>query len=119
MSAPRTAYVTGGSAFIGGRLIRRLVEDGWAVRALARSDSSAARVQAARAEPVTADLDDVTAMRAGAEGCSTAFHAAAVVREWGPWEEFEHGNVGGRRTPSRPAARPGSAASCTSAPRRP
>jgi len=31
------AFVTGGSGFIGGRLIERLRAEGWAVRALARS----------------------------------------------------------------------------------
>src|SRR2546421_605875 len=40
--AERSAFVTGGSGFIGGRLIRRLVGDGFGVRALARSDRSAA-----------------------------------------------------------------------------
>ena len=47
--AERTAFVTGGSGFIGGRLIRRLVRDGWSVHALARSESSAAAVEAAGA----------------------------------------------------------------------
>jgi len=36
-----SAFVTGGSGFIGGALVRRLVADGWTVRALARSDSPA------------------------------------------------------------------------------
>ena len=31
-----SAFVTGGSGFIGGALVRRLVTDGWTVRALAR-----------------------------------------------------------------------------------
>ena len=65
----RTAFVTGGSGFIGGRLIRRLVGDGWRVRALARSDAAAAKVADAGAEPARGDLDDAESMRAGAEGC--------------------------------------------------
>ena len=40
----RTAFVTGGSGFIGGRLIERLVPTGWEVRALARSRSSSDEV---------------------------------------------------------------------------
>ena len=72
-----SAFVTGGSGFIGGRLIRRLVADGWTVRALARSESSAAKVRDAGAEPVMGDLDDVAAMADGARGCEYAFHAAA------------------------------------------
>jgi nucleoside-diphosphate-sugar epimerase len=91
--AERTAFVTGGSGFIGGRLIRRLAGDGWRVRALARSDRSAAAVEGAGAEAVRGNLDEVEAMRAGAEGCELAFHAAAFLGDWGRREEFERGNV--------------------------
>jgi nucleoside-diphosphate-sugar epimerase len=93
--AERTAFVTGGSGFIGGRLIRRLVADGWRVRALARSDRSARAVEEAGAEAVAGDLDQVEAMRAGAVGADVAFHAAAFVGEWGSREDFERGNVVG------------------------
>ena len=34
-------------------------------------------------------------MRAGAEGCELAFHAAAMLGDWGSREEFERGNVQG------------------------
>ena len=95
--AERSAFVTGGSGFIGGRLIRRLVRDGWRVRALARSDGSAAAVERAGAEAVRGDLDDVDAMRAGAVGCEVFFHSAAVLGAWGKREEFERGNVEGTR----------------------
>jgi nucleoside-diphosphate-sugar epimerase len=91
------AFVTGGSGFIGGRLIERLRHDGWDVRALARSDASAAKVAERGAEPVRGDLDDAGAMRAGAEGCEYAFHAAAALGEWGRREDFERGNVTGTR----------------------
>jgi nucleoside-diphosphate-sugar epimerase len=92
-----TAFVTGGSGFIGGRLIKRLVGDGWRVRALARSDSSAAKVSELGAAPVQGDLGDRAGMQAGAEGCEYAFHAAAHLGEWGTREEFERDNVGGTR----------------------
>ncbi len=91
------AFVTGGSGFIGGRLIERLRSDGHEVRALARSDSSAGKVSARGAEPVRGDLTDGDSMRAGAEGCELAFHLAAKVEDWGPWEEFEQGNIVGTR----------------------
>ena len=91
----KTAFVTGGSGFIGGRLVRRLVGDGVAVRALARSDESAGVVGGLGAEPVLGSLGDAGAIAAGAEGCDIAFHLAAHVEEWGPIEEFERVNVGG------------------------
>ena len=90
-----TAFVTGGSGFIGGRLIRRLVGEGWTVKALARSESSAAKVREAGAEPVMGDLDDVAAMTEGARGCEYAFHSAASLGEWGKREDFVRGNVTG------------------------
>ncbi len=90
-------FVTGGSGFIGGRLIERLVADGHAVRALARSDGAAAKVRERGAEPVNGDLSDRAAMRAGAEGCELAFHAAAMLGDWGKREDFERGNVEGTR----------------------
>lgn len=92
-----TAFVTGGSGFIGGRLIARLVGEGKPVRALARSDAAAAKVAALGAEPVRGDLGDRASLAAAAAGATTAFHLAAHLGEWGPWEEFERGNVEGTR----------------------
>jgi nucleoside-diphosphate-sugar epimerase len=90
-----TAFVTGGSGFIGGRLIERLVRDGVAVRALARSDQSAGTVAGRGAEPVRGDLSDRDSLEAGAGGADVAFHLAAHLGDWGDWEEFERGNVDG------------------------
>jgi len=89
------AFVTGGSGFIGGALIRRLVAEGHEVRALARSERSAERVRALGAEPVRGDLEHRASLCAGAEGCELAFHAAAEVQEWGPWDAFARANVVG------------------------
>jgi len=86
-------FVTGGSGFIGGALIPRLVADGHEVRALARSDRSAQTVRDLGAEPVKGDLGERASLAAAAAGCEQAFHAAAEVEEWGPWEDFVRGNV--------------------------
>jgi nucleoside-diphosphate-sugar epimerase len=96
-SAPRTAFVTGGSGFIGSALIRRLVAEGWAVHALARSDASAAAVREPGAEPKPGDLADRKAMQEAASGCDTTFHLAAHLGMWGDWEDFVQGNVEGTR----------------------
>ncbi len=100
-------FVTGGSGFIGGRLIERLRGDGHEVRALARSSSAAERVRARGAEPVTGELGDVEAMRAGATGCELTFHAAAMLGDWGKREEFERGNVEGTANALRACAEAG------------
>jgi nucleoside-diphosphate-sugar epimerase len=91
------ALVTGGSGFVGGRLIERLVAEGNEVRALARSDSSAARVRDLGAEPALGDITDRASLEAAAAGCELAFHAAARLSDAGPWEEFERDNVEGTR----------------------
>jgi nucleoside-diphosphate-sugar epimerase len=93
--AVASAFVTGGSGFIGGRLIERLLADGHSVRALARSEAAVARVRERGADPVRGELADTAAMRAGAEGCELAFHAAATLGDWGEPEKFRRGNVEG------------------------
>jgi nucleoside-diphosphate-sugar epimerase len=95
VEASDTAFVTGGSGFIGGALIRRLTADGWRVRALARSERSAGRVGELGAEAVRGELDDAASIRAGAEGSEVAFHAAAAVADWGSRDDFLRANVTG------------------------
>jgi nucleoside-diphosphate-sugar epimerase len=96
-----TVFVTGASGFIGGRLIERLRADGHTVRGLARSKTAAERVRDRGAEPVMGDLSDTAAMRAGADGCELAFHAAAMLGDWGKREDFERGNVQGTQNALR------------------
>ena len=71
-----TAFVTGASGFIGGRLAERLVARGDDVVALARSDASAARVVDHGARPVAGHVLDEDALAAGMAGCDIAFHVA-------------------------------------------
>lgn len=107
MTERQGAFVTGGSGFIGGRLVRRLAGEGWRVRALARSERSAARVESLGAEAVAGDLDDVAAMTAGADGCDVAFHLAAHLGQWGDREQFERDNVTGTENALAACARAG------------
>ncbi len=92
-----SAFVTGGSGFVGAALIRRLVADGWTVRALARSPQSEAKVRESGAEAVRGDLGDAGALERGARGSDVAFHSAARLGDFGPWAEFRRVNVGGTK----------------------
>jgi nucleoside-diphosphate-sugar epimerase len=91
------AFVTGGSGFIGGRLVKRLVGEGRPVRALARSAASARRVAELGAEPVRGDIADPASLVSATAGAEVAFHLAAHLGEWGAWSDFERGNVEGTR----------------------
>lgn len=74
----RSIFVTGGSGLIGGALVARLIADGDAVVALARSDSGAAKLRAAGAEVVRGRLLDERALAVAMAGCELVFHVAGV-----------------------------------------
>jgi nucleoside-diphosphate-sugar epimerase len=92
------AFVTGGSGFLGGALIRRLKAEGVEVVALARSRASAEKVARLGATPFVAALTDGAALGAGMQGCDTVFHAAAHFVEWDAYEAFYQANVVGTAT---------------------
>ncbi len=71
------AFVTGGTGFIGSRVVKRLRDRGDDVVALARSPEKAAGLDA---QVVQGDLGDADAIRRAMEGCQAAFHIAADYR---------------------------------------
>src|SRR5690606_40804418 len=102
-----TAFVTGGSGFVGRNLSRALCARGDTVRALARSEAAQATVRAAGAEPVPGDLEDMAALRRGIAGCDAVYHAAAKVDDFGDPAEFERINVTGTENVLRAAEEAG------------
>ena len=101
-------FLTGGSGFIGGALCARLVEDGDAVRALARSPQAAERVAAHGAEPWDGHVLDEDRLAAGMAGCAVAYHVAGVNTHC-PHDPqlLMRVNVGGTEAVVRAAARAG------------
>jgi nucleoside-diphosphate-sugar epimerase len=74
------AFVTGGTGFIGGRVVAKLRERGDDVVALVRSPGKAGKLRDLGCELVSGELGDRDAMRAGMEGCDGVFHIAAVYK---------------------------------------
>lgn len=72
-------FLTGGSGWVGGAVLRRLVADGHRVRALARSDIAAERVVASGGTVVRGDLLQSGDWESALQGCDTLFHIAGEV----------------------------------------
>lgn len=91
--------VTGGSGFVGRHLILTLLAEGDEVLALARSEESAAVVEALGATVVRGDLvalaSDPAPLTDALRGVHTVVHAAAEVRPGGDPAALERINVGG------------------------
>ena len=101
--------VTGGSGFIGGRLIRKLAEQGFSVRATHRRDGPAP-IAGVEWWPLTA-LDEERRLAESVAGCDAVVHLAALAHQPGLAAslepEFHRINTEGTRLLARAAARGG------------
>lgn len=86
-------FITGGSGFVGGHTTERLVAAGHTVTAMARSDRSAAIVEAYGAAAVRCDLATIEARHL--VGVDAVVHAAARVEDHGTRAQFWSANVEG------------------------
>jgi len=92
------AFVTGATGMIGSHLARRLLDEGWRVRALVRRTSDTSLLQAWGVELVEGDVaDPAESFHSHLEGVEYVFHCAAMVSDWAPLEEMVRANVAGTR----------------------
>jgi dihydroflavonol-4-reductase len=102
------AFVSGGTGFVGSAVIRKLLADGHAVRALVRTGANTRMLDGLPIERVSGDLGDEATLYHGMEGCEWVFHVAALYAYWGySWDEFYQSNVEGTRRVLEAAARSG------------
>ncbi len=71
-------FVTGGTGFIGGEVVRQLRARGDEAVCLVRSPEKAAKLTELGCELHSGDLSDEEALRQGMEGCDGLVHAAAM-----------------------------------------
>jgi dihydroflavonol-4-reductase len=81
-------FVTGGTGFIGGHVIRALRARGDEVRALVRNPDKGRPLAELGCELVSGSLESRAAIASGMEGCDAAIHGAAVYEVGIP--ESEH-----------------------------
>jgi len=86
------ALVTGGSGFLGGKLIHDLHEKGWDVYSYSRSQP--------KNLPETTtihlgDLSNLEKLKQACKGIDCVFHTAAIAGVWGPRELYFETNVTG------------------------
>lgn len=98
------ALVTGAGGFLGRSIVRRLLADGMAVRAMVRPGHA---FDEPRAEVVEGDICDETSVAAAVRGVDVVVHAAARVSTSGSWEEFAEANIRGTRRVIRAATAAG------------
>lgn len=84
------SLVTGASGFVGGRLVRLLVEQGVPVRGMVRDEAKADAVRAAGAEAVVGDLCDVESLRRAVQGVARVYSIASLFRQAGLPESVFH-----------------------------
>jgi nucleoside-diphosphate-sugar epimerase len=94
--SPRKVLVTGASGFLGGKLTRRLLEQGCSVTGLCRRPQP--ELEALGVKMLYVDLSDATAARSACADMDTVFHTAAKVGIWGKREDFKNANVIGTQS---------------------
>ncbi len=71
-------FVTGGTGFIGGEVVRQLRERGEDVVCLVRNPEKGRKLSDLGCELINGDLGAAEALRQGMEGCDAVIHAAAM-----------------------------------------
>ena len=105
LARPPLCLITGASGFIGGRLARRLAQDGYMVRALVRESSDISHLEELDVQIVVGDLTNAASLTSAVDGCDYVLHCGALVSDWATVKEITHINVDGTRSLLQASAR--------------
>lgn len=87
--------VTGGTGFVGPKVVHALRAEGRGVRCLVRGSADTAQLEHWGCELATGDLTDAGSLRRAVEGCDTVVHLVAIIV--GKPEDFERIMIQGTR----------------------
>jgi len=76
------ALVTGATGFIGSSILRKLLAQGYQVRALVREQSNTGNLDELNIEVVFGDITNADSLGPALRGCTHLFHAAALYSFW-------------------------------------
>ncbi len=104
MVAKDIAFLTGASGFVGSAVARKLLDEGFAVRALVRKSSNRANLAGIDLDVVEGDIRDAALIQKAMAGVRQVFHVAADYRLWAPDpQEIIKTNTDGTRAIMRAA----------------
>src|SRR5215471_13895906 len=76
-------FLTGGTGFVGGHLLKRLLAEGHTVRALVRDPQKAKLPAGNKVEIVQGDVVEGHGLDEGLKGCDAAIHLVGIIVETG------------------------------------
>ncbi len=91
------ALVTGSTGFVGGWLCRKLVDQGWQVRAFRRENSLLIQLKDLPVEHFVGDMTQPESLQEAVQGVDAIFHAAAILGDRTSMEKRLAVTVGGTR----------------------
>jgi dihydroflavonol-4-reductase len=101
----KLALVTGGTGFIGSRLVAALLKAGYGVRVLARNLAKAEPLEALGAEILVGNMFDEASLRAAVTGVDVVYHLGATMA--GQWSDYVEGTIKGTDRLARAALEQG------------
>ena len=85
------ALVTGGGGFLGGAIVRKLLERGDTVRSFSRGDYP--ELEKIGVEQYRGDIADPDVVARACEGVDIVFHVAAKAGVWGHYDDYYRANT--------------------------
>jgi dihydroflavonol-4-reductase len=108
LAAKDIAFLTGASGFVGSAVARKLLDEGFSVRALVRKNSNRTNLGGIDVDVVEGDIRDASLVENAMLGARYAFHVAADYRLWAPDpREIIATNTDGTRAVMRAALKAG------------